>query len=330
MTIQKINSNDTVKHLQTIGSSGRYNISNLPLDINQTSDSSSIAPPTLTKDEIGSGKIPKEKIDAINKLGRLPDNAFIFYGSGQYKISVKNSLTKLITQGTKVIPQGYELKNDNSGYTRVVPKGWLDINMDENTSYPKSDIKINDKDLLFKKLSQDQIDKINKERILPDNALISPEQSITKDPNGPVLTGGFELTLKAALAEGTRTIPEGYELKNNQDGKTCVVLENWQGPDFDNSKNNVPPSSVELSNSELKSSKISQDKIDKINQEGVLPDSLLVTLGGIHKHQYTLILNTALGEGTRKIPKGYELKNNLLGYTDIYPKNQEGGLLGSK
>lgn len=330
MTIQKINSNDTVKQVSI--EQGKNNTYNKPLDMTQATDSSNIAPPTLTSDEIGSGKIPKGKVDEINKLGRLPDNAFIYYGFGQYNLCVKNSLSKIIGQGTNIIPPGYELKNDNSGYTRVVPKGWLDINMDENTSYKESDIELNNNDLFIKMIPQDQVNKINKERVLPKNALISPEIVANTDPNqgaGLKKTGGFELTLKAALAEGTRTIPEGYELKNDHLGGTTVVLEGWQGPTFDNSKNNVPNSSVVLSNSELLLSRISQEKIDIINKEGVLPDSLLVTLSGTN-NQYTLIQNTTLGEGTRKIPKGFELKNNILGFTNIYPKNQEGGLLGSK
>ncbi len=65
-------------------------------------------------------RLTKEQINAINETGQLPKNVkFVKDPVGNYSITYNYAG---ITEGTRTLPAGYEVRQDVLGFTRVVPK----------------------------------------------------------------------------------------------------------------------------------------------------------------------------------------------------------------
>lgn len=60
------------------------------------------------------GRLTNEQINAVNESRRLPENVKI----NKYK-NLKNNFFN-ITEGTRTLPEGYELRNNKFGFTRMV------------------------------------------------------------------------------------------------------------------------------------------------------------------------------------------------------------------
>jgi len=69
--------------------------------------------------------------------------------------------------------------------------------------------------LAFSRLTKEQVDAVNRSRRLPENAKISQYHSLKNNFFG--------------ITSGTRTIPEGYELRNSKFGFTKLVLVDSEG-----------------------------------------------------------------------------------------------------
>lgn len=77
--------------------------------------------------------------------------------------------------------------------------------------------------LFFKRLTQEQIDKVNETGMLPEKAKF--RASLTNSPSGSyfVQNNIFNLT------NGTRQLPEGFEVRKNKLGFTRVVPKGTDG-----------------------------------------------------------------------------------------------------
>ncbi|MCD7780818.1 MAG: hypothetical protein LUH05_09135 [Candidatus Gastranaerophilales bacterium] len=65
-------------------------------------------------------RFTKDQIEAVNKSGKLPQNAKFTDNGGN--VSFTWNLAD-ITTGTHILPKGYEVKNDILGFTHVVREG---------------------------------------------------------------------------------------------------------------------------------------------------------------------------------------------------------------
>lgn len=84
----------------------------------------------------------------------------------------------------------------------------------------KGEKKINPLRIWFSRLKPEQIDEINKTRRTPDNMKIRPN---TGDTGYHIYHNIFN------LQNGTKTLPEGYELRQNKLGFTRLVLKDSEG-----------------------------------------------------------------------------------------------------
>lgn len=91
-------------------------------EVTLSSKAAPVEVPKLGFFRLAFSRIPQEKIDIINKNKLLPENAkFIprVYGQGY---AIANNIMG-ISLGTRILPEGFELKNNSFGFTMVVPKG---------------------------------------------------------------------------------------------------------------------------------------------------------------------------------------------------------------
>lgn len=77
--------------------------------------------PQISKTRLFFSRLTDEQIEAINKSGKLPDNAkFVQNGFGGFVIC--NNFFGL-RAGTQTLPAGFEVKKNILGFTCVLPKG---------------------------------------------------------------------------------------------------------------------------------------------------------------------------------------------------------------
>ena len=84
----------------------------------------------------------------------------------------------------------------------------------------KGELKVNPLRIWFHRLTQDQIDAINETRALPKNMKVRPN---------PVGTGFHTYHNIFNLYNGTKTLPDGYELRKNILGFTRLVPNDTEG-----------------------------------------------------------------------------------------------------
>lgn len=65
-------------------------------------------------------RLTKEQIKQVNETGMLPPSAKFYHSLGSY--SIGNNFIG-VSKGTRKLPEGFELKQNFLGFTRVVQKG---------------------------------------------------------------------------------------------------------------------------------------------------------------------------------------------------------------
>lgn len=88
------------------------------LDLSNKTQDASV--PKISRTRLFFSRLKDDQIDAINKAGRLPDNAKFIGSIGGYAIC--NNFFNYRT-GTQILPAGYEVKKNIFGFAVVVPKG---------------------------------------------------------------------------------------------------------------------------------------------------------------------------------------------------------------
>jgi len=94
-----------------------------------------VKPPEIGFFRLATGRLTKEQVAQVNKSRKLPHNAKFFpdpINPGSFRIG--NKMANIRT-GTQILPEGYELKRDWMGFTKVLPEGTTSVflkNDDEN------------------------------------------------------------------------------------------------------------------------------------------------------------------------------------------------------
>jgi len=89
-------------------------------------------------------------------------------------------------------------------------------------------------------------------------------------------------------------------------------------------KPEIPP--PEISFPRLLFSVISDEQVKKVNESGHLPNNAKFVMSP--KGGYVIRPNFfGLTTGTRKMPEGFEVKKNILGFSVVLPKDSEGLLI---
>ena len=94
----------------------------MPADkVEISSTKKEVQPPQISNSRLFFKVLTDEQISQINEAKRLPDNAkFIMNGFGGYTIS--NNFFNF-RAGTKVLPEGFEVRKNIFGMAVVLPKG---------------------------------------------------------------------------------------------------------------------------------------------------------------------------------------------------------------
>lgn len=169
--------------------------------------------------ETASGLLSDEQLAKINKSRLVPKGTLIVKNvDGSYELT--NDRLGL-ERGTRMLPEGYEMRKDLLGFAKIVPidQKSIFLRKKENPDTIKNDVNIKFFEALSGLLNDEQIDTINKTRKMPEGTIIAKDES-----------GNFYITTDALNIEtGTRTLPDGYEVKKNRFGFAVVVPVDTKG-----------------------------------------------------------------------------------------------------
>lgn len=162
-----------------------------------------------------------EQIDKINKTGVVPKGTIIeTTKDGRF---VLTSDVSGLSTGTRLMPEGYEMRKNVAGIAQIVPIDTKSVFLrnNKNTDSLNDTIKndINFLEAQSRLLSDRQISIINKTKKMPDGTIIEKDKYgnyyITSDITG--------------LSTGTKTLPKGYEVRKDITGFAIVVLIDQKG-----------------------------------------------------------------------------------------------------
>lgn len=289
-------------------------------------------------------RLSDEEIQKINETRQTPKNTVIakikeykteeyedFDGetrtrevpTGKWHYELVNNRSGL-EQGTTILPEGYIVKKDILGFIKIVEAGKKSIFLSHDAK-EKAEIKHRDTiandvsalEALTGLLSDEQIEKINKTRVMPEGSLITQNEN-----------GKYEITSDVTgLSTGTRLLPEGYELRKDVLGFATVVpmdqksvfLRNKKTKDYIDNNTNIDFIEANF--------KVLSDKqIAEINKTRKLPKGTVIQKND-EGDFYISSDVTDLSTGTRTLPKGFEVKKNVFGIAVIVPVGTKGVLI---
>lgn len=212
--------------------------------------------------------------------------------------------------GTTTLPEGFTVKKDIFGFVQIVENGTKGIFLGKtNKEEAKSSSKVDFIEAATGLLSDEQVEIINKERVVPEGTIIVKKEN-----------GEYDLeTNVTGLTTGTRELPEGYEIRKNIMGfikivpmdQKSIFLRNKKSPETENKK--------DISTGEALTKILTDEQINEINRTGQIPEGTAIAKD---KRGDYYITSDALGleTGTRTLPKGFEVKKDRLGFAVVVPK----------
>ena len=292
------------------------------------------------------GRLDDEQIENINKTRRAPKNT-VFKKIDEtttvsYKDSEGNTQTKEvetggwhyelvnnksgIETGTTVLPEGYTVVKNVFGFVEIVEDGTSGIfikNKNAKSEAKKRDTienRISYFSVATGILSDEQVEKINKTRVVPEGTIIVK----TED-------GEYELeNNRLGWTEGTRLMPEGYEMRKNVLGVAEIVPIDQKSiflKDKDTTSIPEMENNMKVGFLEAQTCILTEEQVEMINKTGRMPEGMLIAKDMSGKFYVTGdLLNVT--SGTRTLPKGYEVKRNMLGFAIVVPVGTKGILIG--
>lgn len=286
--------------------------------------------------DVALNRLSDEDIEKINTTRQTPKNTVIaqveeykteYYTdsegnrqsreipTGKWHYTLINNRSGLCT-GTTVLPEGYIVKKNTLGFTQIVEQGKKSIFL-KNSKDEEKEISLRDTiendikpiNAMFHRLSDKQIENINKTRVLPEGTLIyqldNGEYSLTSDITG--------------LSEGIRLLPEGYEIRKNVLGFARVVpidqrallLENKNAKDTIQNKEGINFLDAQFRF-------LSDEQIEEINRTKKLPEGAIINKGE-NGMFYISSDMTKISTGTKTLPKGYEVKKTIFNQAVVVP-----------
>lgn len=289
-------------------------------------------PPPLTSFEIASKRIPDEKLNEYNKIGKIPKDLWIYFNknTGEYNLRWNSWYNSFFGGGTHKIPTGYEVKNNKLGNTEVIEKDRNSLWMSsDNANKAKIDAlpKLDTTEFVTHRIAPEKVEKYNEVGYLPPGLKTAFSRT----------TGEYELKWDSAVTDGSYKIPAGFELRENQLGQMVVIEADRQNIWYKGDKNlEKPPEEKlpELSSWEITSKIVSKDKLDAYNKAGRMPDNALITWNneaGEYQVAWKDPIAGGLMDGTPIIPKGFELRQSrVLGQIQVVLEDEESMWLRSK
>ena len=150
--------------------------------------------------------------------------------NGQYWVNVRNANPKGMIGDAGVIRR-FKTEEEASIFTDVVNKNKSEDMFMNQAVLDKKDGTITVPPIswaraTFNRLTDEQVAAINETRRLPENVKIVPD-----------MKGGYRLTYDyTGLTMGTRTVPEGFEMKKDIFGFSGVVPKDTEGVFIKNSE----------------------------------------------------------------------------------------------
>lgn len=293
---------------------------------------------------VASSRLSDKDIETINETRQTPKHTVItkvddykteFYKddegetrtrevpTGKWHYELVNNRSGLLT-GTTTLPEGYKVKKDILGFIKIVPDGTKGIfikrDFEEQLEIAKQNSSGNEINFIRAEtglLKDEQIEKINKTRVMPKGTIISQAED-----------GTYKIESdKLGLVTGTRVLPEGYEVRRNVLGYVRIVPID-QKSIFLVDKNNEDTVNVETEIDFLQAqSRLLTDKqIAKINKTRRMPEGTIIEKDNRGNYYITSDI-TGLSNGTRTVPKGYELKKDAMGFAVVVPIDTKGILI---
>lgn len=291
--------------------------------------------------DVAFSRLSDEDIQKINETRQTPKNTVItkvdeyekeYYTdsdgnrksrevpTGRWHYELVNNKSGLVT-GTTKLPEGYIIKKDIFGFATIVEQGTKSIFLKENKQEKEEIAKrsteknsINPIDALTGLLSDEQIEKINKSRVLPKGTLITQSEH-----------GKYDLTFDiTGLSTGTRLLPEGYEVRKDVLGFATIVPIDQKSIFLkDKQPQNTNINKTDIGFMEAAFQVLTDKQIEEINRTKKLPEGTVIQKDE-HGDFYITGDVTNLSTGTRTLPKGFEVKKNVFGYAIIVPEGTRG------
>lgn len=233
--------------------------------------------------------------------------------TGRWHYELVNNRSGMET-GTTTLPEGFSVEKDVMGFIHVVETGTKGLFMKGNKKpETQNQSKIGFLEAATGLLSDEQIAQINSTRQVPEGTIIVK----TEDGDYDIENDRLNLTT------GTRTLPEGYEVRKNILGAAKIVPIDQKSIFLKKKEQTQTQNTTPISVLEAFTGILSDEQIAEINKTKQMPEGTLIAKDELGNYYIT---NDVLGidTGTRTLPKGYEVKKDRLGFAIVVPEGTKG------
>ena len=211
--------------------------------------------------------------------------------TGRWHYELVNNRSGMET-GTTTLPEGFSVEKDVMGFIHVVETGTKGLFMKGNKKpETQNQSKIGFLEAATGLLSDEQIAQINSTRQVPEGTIIVK----TEDGDYDIENDRLNLTT------GTRTLPEGYEVRKNILGAAKIVPIDQKSIFLKKKEQTQTQNTTPISVLEAFTGILSDEQIAEINKTKQMPEGTLIAKDELGNYYIT---NDVLGidTGTRTLP----------------------------